>query len=361
MSDDLQTADSSPAPADPGNLDALTSDQLSQWRTSGMAFPTPDAPKTEPAPSPDSSDEPTPADSAPAVPDSQAASTEATPPPASEPGKPPKKNADSRKEELRRDIESMLAERAALKAELEADRARLQTRPPGPDVTAASSPAPDRSLPETIQSPDIDRPPLTEEAFFASFPGATVGEFARYAARYEILTDRRMTDAAQVKVGRAKAFEARIAEAITTDPDFWAKQDRRLAEARPVDTLRPDEPVTPWNVLAQEILVADNPVGLIQHLSAHRAEIDALLAERTPVALARRLGRLEASLTTTASPPAPAGNPVSLAPVPPLTLGSKPATKPVDELEEAVRVGDVATYIRIANAREIAARKVANR
>ena len=94
-------ADSAPATVDA--LDSLSKTERDQWELTGE-FPV-------------TSTSPTPADSDPATPVDQAASTDAHDQPDSEPGEPGRQNAGTRKAQLAQEIQDLLAERAALRQE----------------------------------------------------------------------------------------------------------------------------------------------------------------------------------------------------------------------------------------------------
>lgn len=320
------SVESAPAPA--VSLDSLNSDQLSTWRMTGNL---PDAPTSQTPPPESSPDKPV----------EQAAETAAITPPASEPGKPPKNDAETR-------IAELLAERARLRADLDAARASKPSDAPRP----ASEPATARSLAETIQTPDLSRAPLTEDAFFAAFPESTVGDFARYVASYEFTSRQQAQTVQQHRAGLWQSYATRIDDALKTDPEFLKSIDPRLANARPAIDLAPGEVATSENAVAQEIMTSEIPDKLLRHLSSHPDELNRLLALPSLPAISRAIGRLEASLSSTAPPPAPAGSPVSLAPPPTPTLGKKPA-QPADELSEAIKSGDFARYRELQNRKEM--------
>jgi hypothetical protein len=337
---DAQTVASDTIPSTP-SLESLDSSQFDHWRMTGEL------------PSSDSSAETPPADSSPAKPAEQADQTESLRQPASEPGKPSKPNAETRKPELENDIQTLLQRRAALRAEVEAEERRRESLRPIQDATPAeSSPATAKSLLETIQSPDIDRPPLTDTQFFELHPEATMVDLARYATQYQTLSFQRSQRAQQEQGGRVDAYTAKMAEAIAADPQFWSHIDPRLMNVTPSDWLPSGATRTAANDLAQEILTSAAPAALLKHLTANPEELHRLLASPNAVALARGIGRIEASLTSTAPQPAPAGDPVSLAPPPSPTLGKKPA-QPVDELAEAIKSGDFARYKELTDRKEL--------
>lgn len=334
MSDALTVA-SEPTTTSP-SLDSLDSSQYDHWRTTGTL------------PSSEESTSTPKAESSPAQPVEQADRIGVVDPPASEPGTPSKPNAETRKPELESDIRDLLAERARIKADIEA----LRSSKPTVDATPpASSPGTARPLIEAIKSPDIDRPPLSDAEFFAQYPDATLVDLNRYAARYEILSDRRHAEVTQTVQGRTSGYTAKMADALKADPQLWTSLDPRL-NAAPVDVLPAGVTPTAANALAQEILTCDDPAAVLKHLTAHPEALTRLLAAPNGLAIARGLGRIEASLSSTAQQPAPAGDPVSLAPKPTPSLGKKPA-QPADELADAIRTGDFAKYSELTNRKEL--------
>lgn len=305
-------------------------------------------------PSSDETPKTPPVDSSPAQPAEQADRTESLSPPASEPGKPSKPNAETRKSELQNEIQDLLAQRARLRADIEADHARTQNLKPAPDAQpAASSPAPARSLSETIQSPDITRAPLSDSEFFSQYPDATLVDLNRYAAQYQLLTYLRTQEATASVQGRKQTYAEKMADTLKTTPNFLETVDRRLVTALALDDLPADVTPTALNAVAQEIFTSDAPAALMTHLTAHPDELNRLLALPNYGAIARSIGRLEASLSSTAPQPAPAGDPVSLAPKPtPELIGKKPA-QPADELQDAINRGDFARYKELTDRREL--------
>ena len=336
---DAQTTASEPVSTSP-TLESLNSSQMDHWRMTGEL------------PSSEASSETPPADSSPAQPVEQADRTESLSPPASEPGKPSKPNAETRKPELESDIQTLLQRRASLRAEVEAEERRRESLKPTPDATpAASSPATARSLVETISAPDIDRAPLSDTEFFAQYPDASLVDLTRYAAQYQALSFHRAQAVQQARQGRIDTFNTRMADAVASDPQFWSKIDPRL-NAKPVDHLAPGEVMTAANVIAQEMLTSAAPAALLTHLTAHPDVLHRLLTSPNAITIARELGRIEASLSSTAHQPAPAGDPVSLAPPPSPTLGKKPA-QPADELADAIKSGDFARYKELTDRKEL--------
>lgn len=298
-------------------------------------------------------DTPPPAESAPAPPSDSAASTDASTPAASESATssettskaPGKKNAETRKAELQAEIDALLKQRHQLRQEI--DTAPRQPAPPAPTPDAGPT-----TLAQAIARPDVERPALSEGAFFAAYPEAQIGDYARYVARYELVADRVQSETRAAIRQRSEAFTAKL-----PGPDFWTTIDPRLGQLNPIDILPPDVTPGPLNYLAQEIVTADNPAALLTHLSANADALLARFARMSPGQIAREIGRLEATL---AAPPKmnpePPVNVTSAAPAPPPTLGHKPAV-PADEVDAAIASGDFARYRAAQNRLEMSAQR----
>lgn len=332
---DAQSAASSPAPSETPtpSLDSLSASDLKHWRQTGeiKASPTPDQ---TPA-----------AESSPAEPAEQAASTDATSPAASEPAK-PKSKTEQRFQEL-------LADRAALREKVESLERRLNERPaPTPDATPAeSSPAPARTLDQTITSPDVSRPRMKEAEFFAAHPDAEFGDYADYVANYRIAAADQRRSLESSRAARFGAYKAQIDQAVQADPEFLTSLSPRVANLVPLDLLPAGQAPTALNVIAQEVVTSAVAPQLLAHLSTHPTELDRLAQLDTAAAIARAIGRLEAQLASPLAPPQPVVKTTSSAPPPPATLGSKP-TGPADEYADAVKTGDFARFKAAANRRD---------
>jgi hypothetical protein len=207
---------------------------------------------------------------------------------------------------------------------------------------------------ETIQSPDIDRAPLSDSEFFALYPEASLVDLQRYVTRYEMLSDRRTQGVQQEWQTLTQTYQSRVADATKADPKFWdgVTFDPRI-DVHPANRMPAGAEITAANVIAQEILTSEAPAPLLKYLNTHPEELNRLLASPHPGAVARAIGRIEASLSLTAPQPAPAGDPVSLAPKPtPDLIGKKPA-QPADELADAIKSGDFARYKELTDRKEL--------
>lgn len=345
----LATPASDAPAADP--LGALSSQERSHWRLTGE-LPT----QTEPASDlgEGAADESPNVDrtSLPGQPGDQAAETAASIPPASKPGTPSKKsNADTRKAELNAEILALKNERDRLRAERESYQA--PTYQP-PVVTPESRPASPPDLASTLSNPDTRQPMLTEESFWQQFPNATVGDFARYVARYELRAESALRDDYTARKTRVDPFYSRLEQRKAEDPAYLDRIDARVKALVPVDLLPPGTRPNAGNIIAQAVVTSPQSLELMEHLTEHPEVLDRLHASPSADVIVREIGRLESKLETskTATPAAPAALPVSLAPAPTVTLGSKPS-QPADELADAIRTGDFARYRELQNRKEM--------
>lgn len=321
------TADSSPAAEI--TLDSLSPSDLASWRQTGQ-FPTDAA-----------------ADSSPAVVDAPPASTEASPAPASEPGPPAKKGAETRKAELAAEIQDLLRQRAELRRD-------LTTPPPAPDVSAASSPAPAR---------DADKPT------WATFEDQIGTTYATWGAAQDAFSDARdaWRDRQQSVVAQVQTVEhtasQRIQAFVAETPDFWARVSPDVGTLQPLSIARLNNPQlvrSPRHDIAEVVVTSEFTPQWMLHLSEHPDVLQSLLTLPSPEAVYRVMGRIEATFATppqVSEPAAPVPvTPVSSAPPPPTTLGTKPGA-PRDEVDAALAAGDFSAYRRAMNAREIAQRR----
>jgi hypothetical protein len=335
---DAQSAASSAAPTPTDVLGSLSETELSTWRTSGEL--------------PDRSSSSS-ADSTPAAPAGQAAETSASSDaPASEPGQPKKKNAESRKAELDTEIQTLLQKRHALRQEID-DAERRRGTPPRIDVPAASSPATGVPLAQIVDAPDATRPFLSDAEFFTAYPEATLGDYGLYTARYALTADRVRQSVQSARQDRLGRFGEQFVHAAEADPTFKTSLSPRVLALTPTDLLQSGVAPTASNDIAQAIITSPAATALLRHFSAHPDDLDRLEQLPSESARAREMGRLEARMETPVA--APVVKTTSSAPPPPTTLGSKTQT-PTDDAESAIAAGDVARYFEIMNRREVAAR-----
>lgn len=330
MALDDNDAGSSPAPVDT-DLAALSPVERNEWRMTGKL--------------PDST---SPAESSPAAPVEQAASTDAIDQPVSETGAPSK--GESRKEQLAAEIQDLLAKRHTARDEwsqFEQWKASRTQTPP-----AAPSPAPQASTAATF--PDFatwaeKQPDGSYEQYLDER-----SDFRAEQRSQQQQAKERATAEQTTKATRAQGFSSRLKDAVTADPQFMSKLSPQIAGLVPLDALEPGQPMTPWNVIGQEILIS--PIGpvLMRHFSEHPEELTDL-ATLSPDGIVRRMGKLEARLETAQAPAVRPVKTVTDAPPPPQTLGRRPAL-PVDDAADAVARDDFRAFRDSANRREIAAR-----
>jgi hypothetical protein len=285
--------------------------------------------------------EPLPADSASAVPESQAAETSASSSPASEPGKTGHKgNAETRKAELEAEIRDLLTQRATLRREIQ---------PATPELTkpAASSPAP---APGVVYPPEL----ASVEAYIAAHPEASYEDYldaradvrveAKLSAREQAAQAKAAADGQQREFGeRGAAFKSRIVEAEKTEPSFWSKVSAEVSGLEPSATANlSGRPVGPLNVLADEILLSEQGPAIMLHLSAHPDELSRF-STLPYQALLKAFGALEHRLSDTKPDRTPPKT-VTDAPRPPRTVGHRAGDQGGDELEAAVKNDDVAAF-----------------
>lgn len=315
MSHDVISAESSPAQEVSAvrSLESLNPTERDQWRMTG-AFP-------------ESSDG---AESTPAEPAAQAASTDANESPASEPGKPAKRNAETRIQELLRE-KKQLAERVkALEASSPAQAVSV------PDAPAASSPAPiAEDFPgydQWLEAPEND--------------GKSYETYTRALVRHTLALEQQQVARQQAITAKVGGFKARIEAVTASDPQFWATMSPEVIALRPLDVLDPSETPTALNYVAQEIIESPQAPLLMRHFSEH-PEALAALASQSQTAVVRAIGRLEGQLITPSAPPVPF---VTKAPAPVTTLGKKADTPP-DDVQAAISRGDFQAYRDAENRR----------
>jgi hypothetical protein len=341
---DPATTDTPVTPSSSDVIGALSSSERQNWRLTGE-LPKTSAVEAQP---PASESDVTP-ESRPATPVDQAAEIAASPSPASEPGTPSKPNAETRKADLAAEILALKAERDAIRSEIQSS-ARRPTAPS--DVSQESRPASQPvSIEQVIASPDLSRPMLEPEQFYAQFPDATVAAYQRYVARYEVRSERQEIERTQTLRQREAAFAERAAK---VSPDIAPKLPPEMLAAKPLDLMTPDDGQPGvWNVAMQEVMAASDTARLLEHLAATPADLQKIAMTRSEAETIRTIAQIEARLETApVPPPAPAGNPVSLAPAPLHTLGKKPA-QPADELADAIKTGDFARYRELQNRKDL--------
>lgn len=263
--------------------------------------------------------------------------------------------------------------KATAEKDAELSRLRAAQAPPRQEprtAPAAVAPLTDPADPE----PDAND---TEK-----FPGGEYDpKYLRAAARWDMRQEQRKLDqAAQARAAAdqqeqafrtsAKATSDAWAKKKASDPDFESRLNPDLLKSLiPASQIPVDDhgqrlfPLGPLNVIAEEMLAhPDTAPDVADYLSTHPEDVARFTATdpRTGVPLMpvrqliRELGRIEGAISRGVEP-LPLPNSITDAPAPPTTLGSR-ASAPADPVAAATARGDVAAYIREANAREMAAR-----
>ncbi len=312
------------------DLGVLTAEQRQTWRETGEW---PDAPTLSSS---------KPADSTPAKPAVQAASTDASSSTASEPVAPKKANADTRKAELAAEIQDLLSQRDRLRAEVQSRPARPS---PDPDAHAASSPAPTKpSLTQLVNAPDPSQPLLSDAEFYEQFPNATIGDFAKYVTNHTVENRDQAKTAQQSRQSFFSAIQDVVKSVSNGDTAEYAKLMDTLQS--PVSLLKAGLDPLPVNYAMEEVFQSPNAKALTAHLIEHPEILDGLTSQRDAI---WTIARLDAQLDTPSVNSQPV--PVTNAPAQPAKLSGKSAA-PVDELEQAIRNRDTRAYNRIMNSRE---------
>lgn len=279
------------------------------------------------------------AESSPAQPVEQAASTEVNADPASETGK-PRKNAETRVQELLAE-RNQLREKAERAERLERELAELRRTAPQPDVKpAVSSPA----TAETFPSYDtyLQQHPDASYEDYIDARADFRADLRLKTAREQEVRERQQQELTKAQKERAEGFRQRIEAVKAQDPAFIDSLSADVKALKPFDALLPGEQPTAFNAIAEEILSSPVAPQLMRHFTDHPEDLQRLGA-MTPTQLLKEMGKLEAKYADSAKPaPAPLKT-VTDAPAPPTQLGTKPAA-PADPVEAAVNSGDVAAF-----------------
>lgn len=240
-----------------------------------------------------------PAESAPATPVDQDASTEAKPTADSEPAKPAKtKGLEARSTQVDQQIAD-LKRKLEIKQELERQLSQ-QTRPPDAKP-AESSPA------ETKKSWEQYRnlPDAPKQTDFESYDDYL-------DARAEFIADKRYEAREQAAVAAAKQhqevqqYQTRVQTAQKRVQAYREKHpeampNETLASIPPISQLPPGAPVRPEHFVMEQVIDSDLPGELLMHFTEHPDVFESLLTMR-PEAIVRHIGKLEAALSSPAEP-----------------------------------------------------------
>jgi hypothetical protein len=277
--------------------------------------------------------------SSPAEPAAPVTPTGVSDPPASEPGTPtPKKNAESR-------IQELLQERAALRAELEA------AKRPAPPQTSDAQPAASSPAPVETDFPEYD-------AWMAAQPEGKDGygryqvELARHVYKQEQHAARELearTTAERERTERLTTYHQQAERFVTERPDYW----QVIA------------PVTTATIAPPTLAAIDDALGragyspqLLYHLGQHLDEFYQLIT-LPPAQAAYELGQLSAKLLGPVPSAVPTTAPPKLitsASPPPKLVNQRPA-EAADPVLAAVNGGDYRAFKAAEEAQERATRR----
>jgi hypothetical protein len=246
------------------------------------------------------------------------------------------------------ELRQKLAIRAALREEL----AGLERQ----RATSAASPAAERT--------DTDRPPQESDfETYGEYVQALVKWQAEQIVRARLSEIERRQQAQAAIAQRLADFRAaseraqqRVREAMQADPALVNRVHPELLELVPASLVPPNQPIQPWNVVAEEIVRSDHVVPLLVYFSEHPDELSRIMSLQ-PRELLRAFGQIEAKVASAAAGSSAQNTTktVSSAPPPPQTLKAHETAG--DEVQAAIQRGDFSAYERAMNAREVAARK----
>jgi hypothetical protein len=213
--------------------------------------------------------------------------------------------------------------------------------------------------PRQEQTPQAPRyftaPPPSEDEIGTKYKDYP--EFIRATTQWQI-AEARAEDALSARQravyerheATAQKFSQKIAQAETSDPDYWTKIDPAVANLRPTTALEPNERPTALNAIADIIFDSEYSTELMARLRASDLQ---RLSTLPPAQLYREMGRLEASVmrpgAASSTGPAPRTPAISQAPPPIKPVGTAASAGESDPFSEDL---DVDTHIRVMNARD---------
>lgn len=253
-------------------------------------------------------------------------------------------------ERVRRAVEAATAD---FRAEID----RLKTGAPRAEVKPDAKPEPMAKF-QTLAEWTAQNPEGTLEGYMDA------RDEWRDSQRQTAETEKTVGEALEADATRViESFDARVVEAEKTDPKIRAKITP-LAQALGARG-------GPFGVVARVAAVADKGPQVLAHLADHPEVLKSLITlperlrglplqvqvEQHKQHIAREIGRLEASLTPSASAAEPI-QPKTLtdAPEAPQTLGRRPADA-ADPKVAAIRSGDTRAYRKLRQAERAAGRR----
>jgi len=272
-------------------------------------------------------------DSASGQPSEKAADTAASVKPASETGDPSghKGNAETRKAELRAEIDALLKQRADL---------RRETAPPAAaHAQPASQPAPKAE--GEPQFSDFEADP---EKYPDPWQAWQDARFAWVEARAEARAEKVVQELLQREAGerelkqRTSTLQSRIDAAVTADPTLRERILSDQFDAVPSSLLQ-DAPPMPQNDLAEALLNFEQPADLMVYLSEQPKELALLLTSPDRGMFRENLGAIKARM---GAPKRTAPKTITDAPTPPSTVGTRHESG--TSLDVALKTHDQAAY-----------------
>jgi len=279
----------------------------------------------------------TPLPAAPASEDDAEPATPETPAPDAAP-KPEEPRALSKRQQEANERTRQAVEQAT--ADLRAENARLRaaTAPPAPrSAPPPAAPARQKPTEDEIGTKYATYADFTEDLADWKFEQRQ----AAAVAEQQQAEQSRMEDArTRAHVEAWSKHADRWTAAKQADPERVAKLNPQILSLSPLGQLPAGQAPTLGNHVAEAVVMSDDPVSLIEILSDPAVELQLTKAYATSVGeFYRAIGRLESRQKAAPTPP----KPVTSASPPPTTLGTK-TTEPTDEADAAVANDDVAAY-----------------
>lgn len=256
-----------------------------------------------------------------------------------EPEKVDKRTREGKKLSIQQEIDAHYATKKNAEREAAAEQTRLDKI--RADIADLEARRPARTEPAPVAAVTTDQYKRYMELPDAPKNDGTFKLYDDYVAALGVfIADKRFdehTARAAVQASsqeQERSFLTRLDEADTKRPG-WDKTvsaqflDPKIA-AKPISQLKPGEPGTYKNGIAQVIFTSDDPVGLMQYLTEHEHDPDIQrLSTLPPDQFFRQMGKIEARVTAAHSGPA--------APSVVIPSKAKPVIKPVTG---APNVGD---------------------
>lgn len=243
-----------------------------------------------------------------------------------EQGRKPRTDAETRKQELAAEIQTLLDKRAALRAEIEAK----------PDDKRNPSPAGNEQPDPNVRpvKPDLDA--FENHVDYEMALEKYHEDLGAFAARQVLARERAEAERAE----NAKAFQSRLEETRKKYADFDEAMDKPFFQSP---------------AIAEAITTMTEGLDLAYHFANHPEDaerIGKLPAPRQMYELGVLASKLSAPAQT-ASPAAPTKPKVPSAPPPPTVLTGR-NTGPADESAAALASGDVGRFMELENAKDLA-------